>query len=78
MSNRSNPVLNEIPKFKDEDFNSIYDTKEDEPLKVIDNPYLRKASSEANIATAKSKIPKFFPITRYLSGKVCSLKNKMK
>ena len=78
MSNRSNPVLNETPKFKDEDFNSIYDSKEDEPLKVTDNSYLRRATSDSNIATAKSKIPKFFPITRYLSGKVCSLKNKVK
>lgn len=72
----SNPVLTEIPQFKDEDINLIYGTEDEEPFKVKDNPYLKRASSESSIESAKSKIPKFMPITRYLSGKIISVKNK--
>ena len=71
-------VLNITPVFKDENTNGIYETetKNDEPMTIVDRPYTKRASLEAAIAYIKSKMPG--PISRAIAGAWIKMKYRKK
>ena len=54
--------LEKTPDFKAENTNLLYGLSEEEPLKILDDPYTKKAAKEAAVAKIRSQMPG--PITR--------------